>query len=183
MNYLSFFIRSAVVALVILGLVACGGSSGGSSNDFIGSSSDINVALQANGGSATASYDNDNAGLVNDGDTTTSTFWAGNVINDAVTIDFGSSKNISSITIYTNSTTFSSSNPDQLIEISSNGTNWRTTAQLVGGDVPCSSSSLGSGKVACTLTSRADARFIRFRVTATADIGLIQVHEIEVQGR
>ena len=175
---------------VILLLTACGGGGGGGGgvvgnggNGGDSPQTDSNVALASAGASASATYDNGNAGLVNDGDNSTSNFWAGNITGDSVTIDFGSVKDITSITVYTNSTTFNSTNPDKRIEISEDGNTWSLTAQLTGGDLGCASASMASGRIECTLADRTDARYIRFTTTATSNVGLIQVYEMEVQGR
>lgn len=185
--------KLAVLSLpLILSLTACGGGggggggvvgSGGGGGGGGGSQPDSNVALSSAGASASATYDNGNAGLVNDGDTSTSNFWAGNITGDSVTIDFGSVKDISSITVHTNATSFSSNNPDKRIEISEDGNTWSLTAQPIGGDLRCAGLSIGSSRIACTLAERTDARYIRFVTTASSNVGLIQVYEMEVQGR
>lgn len=174
-------------AFVITLLTACGGGGGGGtpSNSNPGGSTpqtDSNVALASQGATATATYDNGNADLVNDGDTT-SNFWAGNITGDSVTVDFGESKNVASLTIYTSSTSYSSNNPEKIIEVSNNGTTWLTTAVPLGGDVGCSSLSMGSGRIACTFENRTNLRYVRFTVTAQNNVGLIQVHEIQAQGK
>ncbi len=178
-------------ALLVTLLTACGGGGGGGStpsNSTPGGGvtppqNDVNVALASQGATATATYDNGNADLVNDGDTTVANFWAGNISGDYVTVDFGSSKNVASITVYTNDTGFSSNNPNKVIEVSNNGTTWLTTADLTGGDLRCSSLSMGNGRIACTFENRTDLRYVRFTVTAQNNVGLIHVYEIQAQGR
>lgn len=172
----NYYRQLCLAALVAFGISACGGGSG-ANDDFLRGSHDQNIALASSGSLATASYDNDNAYLVNDGDQTTSLYWAGNVTDDYVTINFGSEKQLSELTVYTNSTPPS----DWLLELSNNGIAWQTTALTAGGDIECPPV-VSTGKVSCVFASATYAQHVRLRITAVSNIGLIQVYELEAQG-
>jgi hypothetical protein len=163
-------------------LVACGGGGSSSGPDSTPAAVERNVALAANGATVTATYYEDGAGLVIDGDTAESTFWSANITGDSLTIDIGSVVSLSDITIYTNDTSFSSSNPTKVFEISSEGNNWLKVAQITGGDIPCLSLSTGSGRILCEFTEPVHARYIRATITSATSPGLIQIHEIEATG-
>ncbi len=166
--------------ITLLLLISCGG--GGSDNQTNDNTQlvDKNVALTSNGGTATATYDNGSARFVNDEDTSTSNYWAGNITNDSVTVDLGSIFQVKKIIIYTNDTSFSSTNPSKVIEVSSDNSNWSTTGNLFGGDIPCPTASAGNGKIVCEYFSEQSFRYIRVTITASQNIGLINLHEIEV---
>ncbi len=184
-------LNKALISLAVIGLVGCGGGGGstGTSTSSNSTSSKIkqtnsqtvkkNVALASNGATVTATYDVDSAQKVIDGDTSTSIHWSGNISNDSVTVDLGSVITLQDLTIYTNDTTFSTSSPTKIVEISSDGTSWKTTAQLVGGDVACQSVSLGNGKIFCAFVDNQNVRFIKVKITTTSDVGLINIYEIE----
>ncbi|MGH8493141.1 MAG: discoidin domain-containing protein [Moraxellaceae bacterium] len=143
----------------------------------------MNVALPANGATLAATYGLGSiASFVNDGDSTTTTnFWAANIVGDTVTIDFGRLRNVTSVTVYTNDTSFNSVSPAKYIEISSDSTVWKKTAQLTGGDVGCSSYSAGSGKISCTFSATQSVRYLRARVTSATPGGQ-HIVELEAQG-
>src|SRR6218665_1120093 len=106
----------SVLCAVAFLLTACGGG-GGDSGDGASTTptaaTPVNVALPANGASLSATYGLGSiAGFVNDGDSTTTTnFWTGNITGDTVTIDFGKLRNVTSVTVYTNNTSFNSGSP------------------------------------------------------------------------
>lgn len=177
--------RCSGVAIITLALAACGGggsSTSTSSASAPSASSPINVALEANGASVSASYGGPTANFVNDGDSATTTnFWAGNVTDDYVAIDFGRLRNVSEITVFTNDTSFSSSDPAKYIEVSADGSAWKTTAQAFGGDISCTTYVAGSGKIRCVFPSAQSIRYFRVRVTAVSPAAE-QIVEMEAMG-
>lgn len=163
----------SLAALSLL-LSACGGGSGGGGTSAAppapaAATGPVNVALPANGATVSATYGGTTANFVNDGDSATTTnFWTGNVADDAVTIDFGRLRQVTEVTVYTNDLSFSSSSPKKYIEVSADNITWKTTAQVTGGDVGCSTYSSGSGKIRCVLSPMQSIRYFRVRVTAVA---------------
>jgi hypothetical protein len=162
-------------------LTGCGGSS---SDDtvFLGEKIDINVALASNASTVSTSYDNQQSKVI-DGDTSTSEYWSGNVTNDSVTVNFGRIRYLKEIRIYTNEPIFNAITPNRLIELSSNGTDWFTTAQANGGDISCLSLLPATNKITCTYASRQQARYLRFTTTKiNLNAGLVNVYEMEAIG-
>ncbi|WP_416395821.1 discoidin domain-containing protein [Allohahella sp. A8] len=169
--------RLIPIVLATLSLTACGGGSGGSSGD--GTIGTKTTEAVATGPVATATYDNDSAAVVIDGNTQPDMFWSGNITDDAVTVDLGSLQSINQLNVYTNNTGFSTTQPNLVIEVSADAQSWSRTADLTGGDVPCSSLQLSGGTFRCTFGSTQTIRYARVRVTATENIGLYQVYEVE----
>lgn len=171
MKFFSLSVLSGLFALV----AACGGSS---SSDPAVSDRDPsppkNVAAEVNGSVATASYDAGNAGLVTDGDTTTSNFWAGNIQNDYVEVEFDRVYEVVHFVVHTNTL----STADIKVQFSADGANF-DDVNLVS---DCASLSLGSGKIQCTLSPSLDASHVRVVITAATDVTLRQVYEVEVLG-
>jgi len=174
---------TGLVSLLLL-LAACGG---GSSDAPAAApvapvvATSVNVSLAANGGSASATYGGTMANFVNDGDNSTTTnFWAGNVTGDTVTVDFGSLRTVTEISVYTNDTSFNSGSPKKYIEISADNATWKKTAQIVGGDVACSTFSAGSGKIRCVFSSPQSVRYFRVRVTSAtpADQEIVEMEAL-----
>ena len=167
----------------LLFISGCGGSGSGSEDTtFINGQTDINVALAINGSSASANYNDIQASKVIDGNTGISESWAGNISEDFVTIDFGKVRSLSRITIYTSDTTFNPNSPNKRIELStdiSNSSNWKTTAQESGGDINCNTLFRTTQTIACSYSTRIDARYIRF-TSLTSD--LLNVYEIQATG-
>lgn len=164
---------AGLVSLVLL-LAACGGGSSDSpaaaeSTPAPAAATPVNVSLTANGASVSATYGGTMANFVNDADTSTTTnFWAGNVAEDKVTVDFGSTRTVTEVSVYTNDTSFDSGSPKKYIEISADNVTWKKTAQIVGGDVACSTFSAGSGKIRCVFSTAQSIRYFRVRVTSVA---------------
>lgn len=173
----------ALVALSLL-LAACGGGGDEASSSSAGASAPpaaVNVALPANGASASATYGGVTANFVNDGDSTTTTnFWTGNVADDAVTVDFGRLRQVTEISVYTNDTSFSSLNPAKYIELSADNSTWQTTAQITGGDIGCPTFSAGSGRIRCVFASPRSVRYFRVRVSA---VGPASQHVVEMEAQ
>lgn len=161
----------------ILLVTACGGESSSSSSTSGPAIPEPpeteNVALAANGGSATASYDNDSAGLVINGNTDTGEFWAGNAQGDFVTVAFDDTYKVTEFTIYTNNTSSST-----VVETSSNGTDFDELVLVT----QCASFSLGSGQVFCRLSGEITASHFRVVIDADSNISARQIYEIEVEG-
>ncbi|MDQ8037492.1 MAG: hypothetical protein REI12_08725, partial [Pedobacter sp.] len=111
MNKLKFM---AALSVAAMSLTACGGggdSGGGSSGGGApAATTPVNVALPANGATVAATYGLGTlSGFANDGDSVTTTnFWAGNITGDTLTVDFGRLRNITSVVVYTNDTSFNS---------------------------------------------------------------------------
>ena len=187
----------SLAALLCLSLAACGGGGGGGSTSTTTSTDGTgttptttttngtakNVALDSNGGVASASYDTTHASYANDGDTVTKA-WVGSAQNDALTVAFDKTYHISGFTLYTNAT----NNVDTRIELSTDGTTY-TTVNLLGAvisgssGIPCSGLSMGSGKIECSLSSMPQASRIRIVVIATANVADKRIYELEVTGQ
>jgi hypothetical protein len=170
----------------LLLLTACGEDSSGSSVTVPAippaAATPVNVSLAANGSSVAATYGGAMASFVNDGDNTTTTnFWSGNIADDAVTIDFGLSRTVTEISVYTSDTSFNSGSPTKYIEISADNSTWKKTAQIVGGDVSCSTFSSGSGKIRCVFSTPQSIRYYRVRVVGAAPASQ-QIVEMEALG-
>lgn len=173
---MKFCLRLPFAATLSALLVACGG--GGSPAAPSGAApvepaTPVNVALTASGASVSATYGGTTANFVQDGDSTTTTnFWTGNVADDAVTVDFGQLRLVSEVTVYTNDVTYSSSSPKKYIEVSVDGSTWKTTMQPTSvdstGNVGCVTYETGSGKLRCVFTAAKSLRYFRVRVTAVA---------------
>lgn len=163
---------TGLFSLVLL-LAACGGGGGSDAPAPAAAApapaavTPVNASLAANGGSVSASYGGATANFVNDGDTATTTnFWAGNVSGDTVTVDFGATRTVTEVSVYTNDTSFDSGSPKKYIEISADNLSWKKTAQIIGGDVGCSTYSSGSGRIRCVFSAPQSIRYFRVRVTA-----------------
>lgn len=174
---MKFCVRLPFAATLSLLLVACGGGGSPASPSAAAPAepaTPVNVALTANGASVSATYGNGStANFVNDADSTTTTnFWTGNVADDAVTVDFGQLRLVSEVTVYTNDVTYSSSSPKKYIEVSVDGSTWKTTMQPTSvdstGNVGCFTYEGGSGKLRCVFTAAKSLRYFRVRVTAVA---------------
>lgn len=170
------------ILLLSSSLLACGGGSSSSEDEPVVNPVSRNVALSANGASVTSTYDEASALSVIDGDTTDSFFWSANITNDSFTIDFGSVVALDNVTIYTNDLSFSTSSPSKVVEVSESGTVWMTTSQIVGGDVPCVSSSTGSGSMFCEFGAPENIRYLRLTITSENSPELTQIYEIEAIG-
>lgn len=171
-----------IFLLIISSLVLFTGCGGSGDTKFIGGKTDINVALASNGGRASANYNNVSAPKVNDGDTSTSEYWSGNVVDHAVTIDFGKARFIKEIRIYTNEAILNPIVVISLIELSINGSDWFSTAQGSGGDINCQTLFSSNNKITCTYSSRQESRFLRFTTKRQLEPGLVNVYEMEAIG-
>ena len=142
-----------------------------------------NVAAKENGATVAASYDEDGANYVIDGDSSESFFWSANIKDDDIVIDFGRASVVSDITIYTDDTSSSSSNPSKIIEVSTDKVNWRETGNTTGVDIPCKSFKIGEGKIFCEFSSAQALRYLRIRITEESDPGSIKIFEVEATGK
>lgn len=171
--YLKVMVIASIVALS-----GCGGSgtpSGASNSKQV----THNVVLSSNGASITASYNDVSMGYVVDGDTTTSNFWAGNITGDNVVVDFGQVAKLTDVTIYTNNTSYNSSNPAIKVELSEDNQSWKTTMNPYGAsDIACSTWSAGSGKLSCAFSGEQNARYMRI----TTNSGSVYIYEAEATG-
>lgn len=123
----------------------------------------INVALQGNGATATASYDNDHAHIVNDGFLGVKPYWAGNAQGDHVTIKFDDLYLLRNIKIFTGE------NVTNLLKIrvSMDGNSY-TDVDLGNGTPSCDDvdvvSDGGLGTLVCSFNGGVTARFLRIVV-------------------
>lgn len=165
-------------------LSACGGSSSSSSDittTTTGAPPDpgvtTNVAAASNGGVATASYDNGNAGIVNDGDNDISYYWAGNIQDDYVDVEFNKTYTIYKIIIYTSAM----STADATVQFAqASGGGAYTDISLL---TDCYNLSMGSGKIDCRLNTPLVGTHIRFKITASSSVGTKKVYEIMAFGK
>lgn len=137
-----------------------------------------NVALQANGGVATATYDNAGAVRVNNGDTTTSDFWAGNIQNDLITVAFDGSYDLTEIKIHTSA----ANNFDTKLQISSDGVTF-TDVSYYGGAGDCESLviSNSSDTVTCGFFPERAASHVRVVILNATPV-TVPIYEIEATG-
>ncbi len=170
-----FEMKLISILLTLSLLTACGG--GGSDHSTTSNTITGNLALPSNGAKVTASYDENSAASVTDGDSTTSLYWAGNIADDAVTVNFTSLAEVTELSIYLNDLSLDTSDPNKYIEISKDGEAWSATAQFSGGE-PCSSFSLGEGKINCKFSPVQEIQYVRVRVAN----GQINIYEIEAMG-
>ena len=164
------------ISLIFGLLTACGG--GGSAHNTSSNSITGNLALPTNGAEVSATYDEDSAAFTTDGDNTTSLYWAGNIADDAVTVNLSSVADVTEISIYTNDLSFNLTNPNKYIEISKDGEAWSATAPVSNSGVSCMDSSFGDGKIYCKFSQVQEIQYVRVRVMN----GQINIHEIEVMG-
>lgn len=181
--------KKLLLTLACVSLVACGSESSSSSTEGAANSNtannpvDINMAAKSNGASVTSTYDSSAAEYVIDGDTTTSLYWSGNITDDSLTVDMGKAVSASSITVYTNDTSFSTNNPFKTVDVSADGSTWlRTLAPFGNGDIACPTYVTGSGRVYCNFESDQSFRYVKVTITAQSNPGLVQIHEVEVMG-
>lgn len=173
------WISGALVVLVSSFIFGCGGdgssSSRSPSNDDEAAEPVVNAAEQSNGGQATATYDNANAGLVNDGDTNDATFWAGNMNGDHVTVEFDREYQLGEITIHTNRT----NNVDTEVQLSTDGSNFDAIDLASDCNVGLS---MRSGQIICWPNPEIPATHVRVVITDPANPGTVEIHEIRALG-
>ncbi len=125
-----------------------------------------------------------------DGDTTTTSFWAGAKDGDSITVTFNKLYTVSEITIYTNNLIFNSLNGITTsgirVQISNDNSNYKAVGLVyLGGlkaPITCSSSSFFANKsVRCTLSTPILASSIKLLVTS--DFSSTDIYEIEVMGK
>ncbi|MBL7249380.1 hypothetical protein ACLD02_08300 [Alloalcanivorax sp. C16-2] len=113
-------------------LAACGGGSGssGGGGDEPPANEPRNVALPENGGQADANYNQQSAGLVNDGiayqedsnEELLADYWQGNVEDDFVVVNFDRVYEVSEFSFYTNMAQQVNNEPDRLwVAVSADG--------------------------------------------------------------
>lgn len=153
-------ILSSVIASSIL-LAACGGGGGGDS-DGPGANvqADVNVAALINGATAVSDYNSMYADNLIDGDPGTS--W----ISDpgvAIRINFSEVKNISSFTLsYTSAAVSFGTNPDILVELSTDGNNFSASSiSYVTSGIACVNSTRGGQAMSCDLSAPHATRAVR----------------------
>ncbi|RFA24220.1 hypothetical protein CAI21_22460 [Alkalilimnicola ehrlichii] len=158
---------------LVLAIAGCGGDSSSSKSSKQDTPPEPrNVAAEVNGGKATATYDSDNAYLVNDGETE-GDFWSGNVVGDHITIEFDKAYEVSGLELYTNAANNSSTS----IQFSSDGENF-DSINLLSGD--CFSMQMGSGRITCTFYQ--DRRATHARVVIKQNAHDVRIYELIVTG-
>jgi|AutmiccommunBRH5_1029478.scaffolds.fasta_scaffold00402_5 hypothetical protein len=169
----------SVIFLASFWLAGCGGSSSGGGGSAGGvPPTPFNVASQDNGGVATATYDSENAGIINDAvfdlveGVNSGLFWSGNVNGDSVTIALDDDYLVSQITMYTNAT----NNTDTTIQYSTDGVGF--TSIVLFSD--CPTLALGSGRIACTLSSARQMSHLRVLVNSNA--ATVHIYELVAMG-
>lgn len=169
----------AIGLVSVLGLVACGSESE-SDQGLKTKEVTQNVALTSNGATMSATYNQESAAYIGDGDTTASNFWAGNIADDHITVDFGQVAKVADVTVYTNNTSFSSSNPAVQVELSVDGLSWKTTMvpSFGSSDIACPTYTSGSGKLSCTFASAESAQYLRITTNAAS----VFIYEVEATG-
>jgi hypothetical protein len=155
-------LKLAMVASIVLFISACSSSSSDSDSN---SDSGVkfmskNVALSVNGANISANPTTDAANII---DNSSVTYWNSGV-DGTFTISLKEAYNIKNITVHADSTGSSGTNPDIEVFLSADGVNYKTTAQVFGGDLPCLSSSIGSGKIFCSLTKSFKATHFKINV-------------------
>ena len=138
-----------------------------------------NVALSTNGGSATGSVNASSAGNAIDGNEGTA--WS-SIDGSTLVVDFGGSKKVTSITIKKSDglSISSGSNPDVLVELSSDNTTYYTSniTKIFGGDISCTSTSLSSSRLYCAMSAYS-ARYIKI---TTQNGKAFDFSEVDIQG-
>lgn len=188
---------------------ACGGGeSGGSSGEperekpFRASS--VLLTSADNGATISATYDNEHALDVVDGDISEATYWVGNITGDSLEIDFGKVVHLSDITIYA-SNVFTGRNDIWVVELSDDQVNWTRTFVSGGGNpdyLYCNAAAFipAENKMVCNydvISERNDSancyyadiegvqsRYMRIRITESdaSEIPHIKIYEVEVRG-
>lgn len=153
------------LAVMVLAIAGCGDSSDSSSSsnssDGTTTKTQVNVASQSKKATTQSAYDNANTVNLIDGDTATT--WTSNP-GDPVVITFEGLESINKIEVNRVSSSASAgTNPDILIELSTDNTTYKTSdaTKFGTGDIPCSSSSLTATTISCTLSEQYTAKYMR----------------------
>mgnify|MGYP005754409717 FL=1 len=174
---LKSFRSFSVIALASALLAACGGSSSGGDGGGV-PPTPFNVASQDSGGVATATYDSENAGIINDAvfdlveGENSGLFWSGNVNGDSVTIALDDDYLVSQITMYTNA----ANNTDTTIQYSVDGMAFTSIALLT----DCPTLVIGNGRIACTFASARQMSHLRVLVNSNA--ASVRIYELVAMG-
>ena len=156
-------------------VAGCGGGGGGSSTPAA-TSTPVNIALPANGGTATSTVNGASAAYLNDNLTTTVNYWTGVATNDYITVSFNKAYSVSKLVLYLNFT----NTTDTQIQVSTDGTTY-TSLNLIGS---CSSLTIGSGKIDCTLVTNLNLKAMRVVLLAgTNAANTIRLYELQVTGQ
>lgn len=148
----------SLIAALAFVLSACGGSSSDSSS-IPGLKSDTNVALLSRGASASSSHNSSDANnLIDDNN---NTYWT-SASGQKIVVDFGSVEKIKSIKLTRQAASAAiGSNPDILIELSTNGSNYTASnLSVVTGGIACTNLTTSITTMSCTMAEH-DTRYIR----------------------
>ncbi|MFN3714347.1 MAG: hypothetical protein ACK4SX_11880 [Alcanivoracaceae bacterium] len=169
----------SVIFLASVWLTGCGGSSSEGGGPAGGvPPTPFSVASQDNGGVATATYDSENAGIINDAvfdlveGVNSGLFWSGNTNGDSITIALDDDYLVSQITMYTNAT----NTTDTTIQYSTDGLAY-TSITLFS---DCPTMVLGSGRIACTFASARQMSHLRVLVNSNA--ASVRIYELVAMG-
>lgn len=158
-------------------LAGCGGGGGG--GDSTPPATPKNVALAANGGVASATYDNAGAVYVNDADTATN-YWSGNIVNDSVIVTFDKTYTISQIRYYTDTY----NDGDTVMQYSTDGVNYTNVSYYyTASGVFCSArgNDASIGGTNCLLSAPQQAKYVR--IVIAANPATTRIYELEVTGQ
>lgn len=156
------WITGIPVVAAVLALAACDSLPWGGKN----------LALEDNGGRATANFDQASAHFVNDGETGTESYWAGGTPYDHVTVELEQKAKLKKLRVHTNR----ANDADLALQFSEDGESFTTIAY----DEHCKSSSLGEGRIQCRLDEPVKAGFVRVELLNNVDG--IEIYEIEAKG-
>lgn len=173
--------RTMTLVAVTMALASCGGGGGGGSSSDPGPLPEpTNVALADNGGVANASYLEETAGLVNDGDTQPydGYYWQGNVQGDYVQITFDRAYTISEFAVYVNFTGNDNAGYTSYW-LSEDGETFEPFAFTN----DCNAATIGGGMITCEMKEPRIARAFRAQVEMESNAHNVHVSEIEVIGQ
>lgn len=168
----------SITALAVL-VSACGGGSGGGSNDPIGGNApkeDTNIAAASEGASATSAFNSDTAtNIIDEKEDTT---WI-STPDTPIVIEFDSAENIKKISIKQAESSVSvGTNPDVLVELSTDGKTYKTSSITVisGGDIPCNTTTINPTLLECSMDEY-EAKYLKI---TTKNGKSFEFQEVEV---
>ena len=172
--------------MLLISLVGCGDSNDSDGSRFKNSGTSNtrevtqNVAFVSNGASIkSATYDQEGAKYIIDGNISTSNYWAGNTSNESVVIEFEKTAKTTRIEVVTNATTYNLTNPAIVLELSTNNRTWRSfMAATNDGGIQCNEWELSSNVLSCTLSNES-ARYLRLKTNSNK----INIYEVTVIGK
>lgn len=186
--------HSGLILALSAALAACGGGGGGSGGgggDTPGANEPRNVALQANGGRASASYNGEIAARVNDGvaydpeyddGERLAAYWQGNIPDDFVAVTFDRGYRISEFSFYVNTVMaqrVNNNGADPWVALSANGELFETIDMT---EVCEDFIWYGRYRINCVFPEPVSLRAIRVRAHLPDNAHNFHVSEIEAIG-